>query len=101
MKETWRWYGEFDKISLSEIAQTGARGIVTALHQVPYGEIWEREHISALSRKIENAGFNFNWEVVESLPVHESIKIGKGNLKSLFKNYLRQTIQSTANFQSA
>jgi len=45
MKETWRWYGEFDKISLQEISQTGAKGIVTALHEIPYGEIWNVDQI--------------------------------------------------------
>ena len=87
MKETWRWYGEFDKISLAEIAQTGARGIVTALHQIPYGEVWASKDIATLKAKIENSGFDFTWDVVESLPVHENIKMGKGNLKALFANY--------------
>ena len=96
MKETWRWYGEFDKISLAEIAQTGAQGIVTALHQIPYGDVWEKEPISVLKSKIENSGFDFTWDVVESLPVHENIKMGKGNLKTLFANY-RISMENLAN----
>ena len=96
MKETWRWYGEFDKISLSEIAQTGAKGIVTALHQIPYGEVWDKGQITALKTKIENSGFDLTWDVVESLPVHEDIKMGKGNLKTLFANY-RISMENLAN----
>ncbi len=87
MKETWRWYGAFDKISLSEISQTGARGIVTALHQIQYGEVWGRPQIADLKAKIENSGFDLTWDVVESLPVHENIKMGRGNLKTLLENY--------------
>ena len=87
MKETWRWYGEFDKITLSEISQTGAQGIVTALHQIPYGEVWEQTQIAELKTKIENSGFDLTWDVVESLPVHEDIKMGQRNLKTLFANY--------------
>ena len=87
MIETWRWYGNFDKISLSEISQTGATGIVTALHEVDYGKIWELDRILNLKNKIDNAGFDLTWSVVESLPLHEDIKIGKGDLSQLFANY--------------
>jgi mannonate dehydratase len=73
MKETWRWYGEdLDKISLGEICQTGAVVIVTALHEIPYGEVWDRETISARQCRIKAAGLD--WSVCESLPVHEDIK---------------------------
>ena len=85
MKESWRWYGPLDRISLGEIAQTGASGIVTALHEVPYGEVWSRE--------IEAAGFQ--WVVVESLPIHERIKRGDGDLSALFANY-RQSMANLA-----
>ncbi|QHQ34794.1 mannonate dehydratase [Algicella marina] len=93
MIESWRWYGAFDKISLPEIAQTGASGIVTALHEIPYGEIWSRQAIAAHNSAIHTAGFT--WNVVESLPIHEDIKRGSGNLATLFANY-RQSMANLA-----
>lgn len=93
MLETWRWYGQFDGITLPEIAQTGAAGIVTALHEIPYGEIWPRDAIAARKRQITDAGFK--WSVVESLPVHEDIKRGTGDLDRLFANY-RQSLANLA-----
>ena len=85
MRETWRWFGEFDPIALNEVAQTGAAGIVSALHAIPYGEVWSREAIALRKAEIEVAGFT--WDVVESLPVHEDIKRGTGDLDRLFGNY--------------
>lgn len=85
MRETWRWFGEFDPISLDEVAQTGAAGIVSALHAIPYGAVWPHEAIANRRREIEAAGFT--WDVVESLPVHEDIKRGTGDLSQLFANY--------------
>ncbi len=85
MLDSWRWYGDFDKISLSDIAQTGAQGIVTALHEIPYGEVWPQAAIAKHKRAIEDAGFV--WSVVESLPIHERIKRGAGDLTPLFDNY--------------
>ena len=93
MIESWRWYGEFDAISLEEIAQTGARGIVTALHGIPYGEVWGETAIA--DRKAQIAGAGFDWVVVESLPVHERIKRGDGDLNVLFANY-RQSMANLA-----
>jgi mannonate dehydratase len=93
MIESWRWYGPFDRISLSEIAQTGATGIVTALHEIPYGEVWPRATIAA--RKAQIAAAGFDWVVVESLPVHERIKRGEGDLSTLFANY-RQSMANLA-----
>lgn len=93
MQETWRWYGALDKITLAEIAQTGATGIVTALHEIPYGEVWQRDAIAAKNAQIKVAGFN--WAVVESLPVHERIKRGDGDLSALFANY-RQSMANLA-----
>lgn len=78
MKETWRWFGPLDAITLPQIAQTGASGIVTALHEIPYGEVWPRAQIAQRKREIEAAGFT--WDVVESLPIHERIKKGEGDL---------------------
>ena len=94
MRETWRWYGPgLDPIGLGDIAQTGARGIVNALHDVPYGEVWSRAAIATRKRVIEAAGLT--WDVVESLPVHERIKRGDGDLSQLFANY-RQSMANLA-----
>ena len=93
MKETWRWYGPIDKITLQEIQQTGAQGIVSALHEIPYGEVWERGAISERRSIIRASGFH--WDVVESLPLHEDIKRGTGNLDLLFANY-RQSLSNLA-----
>ncbi|PWL33529.1 mannonate dehydratase [Marivita sp. XM-24bin2] len=90
MIETWRWYGEFDPITLAEVAQTGAAGIVSALHAIPYGEVWPSEAIAARKRAIDEAGFV--WSVVESLPVHERIKKGEGDLSALFANYRQSMV---------
>lgn len=93
MRESWRWYGPLDKILLKEIAQTGAAGIVTALHEISYGEVWPRDAIAARKDQITAAGFD--WVVVESLPVHERIKRGDGDLSQLFANY-RQSMANLA-----
>lgn len=85
MLESWRWYGPFDQIKLDQISQTGARGIVNALHEIPYGEVWQRPAIAARAKQIRDAGFE--WTVVESLPVHEDIKRGTGDLETLFDSY--------------
>jgi mannonate dehydratase len=93
MKESWRWYGDLDRITLPEVAQTGASGIVTALHEIPYGEVWERPVIAERNQRIKEAGFE--WVMVESLPVHEDIKRGEGDLERLYANY-RQSIANLA-----
>lgn len=85
MLETWRWFGPLDDITLAEIRQTGAKGIVTALHEIPYGEVWPLEAILARKAMIEAAGLV--WSVVESLPVHEDVKRGSGDLPRIFANY--------------
>lgn len=95
MLESWRWYGPLDRIGLDEIAQTGARGIVTALHEIPYGEIWSRQAIAARKAMIAASGLDLSWQVVESLPVHEHIKRGDGDLAPLFANY-RQSLANLA-----
>lgn len=95
MIESWRWFGPLDRISLSQIAQTGARGIVTALHEIPYGEVWTREAIAARRAEIAAAPGQMHWAVVESLPVHETIKKGEGRLDALFAAY-RQSIVNLA-----
>lgn len=95
MIESWRWYGPFDKITLPEIAQTGASGIVTALHEIPYGEVWPKDLIAARKAQIQAAGFD--WVVVESLPIHERIKRGEGDLSPLFANYRQSMANLAAN----
>ncbi len=95
MIESWRWYGPLDKISLPEIAQTGATGIVTALHEIPYGEVWPIEAIEARKALIAEPDLTLNWVVVESLPLHEDIKLGQGDLTQLFANY-RQSVANLA-----
>lgn len=94
MIESWRWFGPLDKITLPEISQTGASGIVTALHDIPYGEIWPVEAIAARQKMIADTGL-LDWMVVESLPIHERIKRGDGDLTALFANY-RQSMANLA-----
>ena len=96
MEQTWRWFGPDDVVQLSHICQTGATGIVTALHQIPYGVIWSVEEIEKRKALIAaDASLGLRWSVVESLPIHESIKIGEGDLKPLFDNY-RQSMRNLA-----
>jgi len=88
MEETFRWFGPADAVRLNEIRQTGARGIVTALHDIPYGEVWPVEAIMERRSLIEaDRSLGLRWSVVESLPVHENIKLGEGDLRPLFDNY--------------
>ena len=96
MIESWRWYGPLDTITLPEVAQTRASGIVTALHEVPYGEVWTVSDIRARQAMIgERPDLGLKWIVTESLPVHEDIKRGSGNLDKLFGNY-RQSMRNLA-----
>lgn len=85
MEKTWRWFGKKDKITLSMLRQIGVEGIVTALHDIPNGEIWTLEAIEDLKSYIENAGLR--WSVVESLPVSEAIKYAGDDRELLIENY--------------
>lgn len=93
MAEGFRWFGPRDPVSLAYILQTGAKEIFTSLHEIPYGELWPREAIRERKQRIEAAGLL--WTVVESVPVHEDIKTGRGDLKKLFRQYA-QTLRHLA-----
>ena len=85
MEKTWRWFGESDPITLGMLRQIGVEGIVTALHQVPNGEIWTEEAIAQRKNFIESQGLK--WSVVESLPVSEAIKYAGADRDRLIANY--------------
>lgn len=85
MEKTWRWFGKKDKITLPMLRQIGVEGIVTALHNVPNGEIWTMEAINDLKSYIESYGLR--WSVVESLPVCEAIKYAGAEREQLIENY--------------
>ena len=95
MIEAWRWFGPVDDIDLLEISQTGASAIVTALHEIPYGEVWPVETISARQKQIAATGL-LEWRAVESLPIHERIKRGEGDLSALFANYRQSMVNLAA-----
>lgn len=83
--QTWRWFGPNDPVSLSDVRQAGAQAVVTALHHIPHGEIWRVDEIR--QRQEELKAQEFNWQVVESLPVHEDIKLGAGKVHDYIGHY--------------
>ena len=95
MEKTWRWFGKKDEITLTMLRQIGVEGIVTALHDVPNGEVWPLETVKEMKEYIESAGLR--WSVVESLPVCEAIKYAGPDRDRLITNY----IQSLTNLGKA
>jgi mannonate dehydratase len=85
LEESFRWFGPGDPVPLSYIRQAGATAVFTSLHQIPYGEVWPREAIRQHKEALAAAGLR--WTAVESVPVHEDIKTGTGDLKTLLDNY--------------
>lgn len=85
LEECLRWFGQEDPVPLSYVRHSGATGVFSSLHHIPYGEAWPREEIRSHREEIEAAGLR--WSAVESVPVHEQIKTGSGDLQTLFENY--------------
>jgi mannonate dehydratase len=93
LQETWRWYGPNDTVTLSDVRQAGASGVVSAMHHIPHGELWPMKDLNERKNIIEAAGLV--WSVVESIPVHEDIKTRSGRCKELLEIY-KQNLRNVA-----
>lgn len=93
MQETWRWFGPTDSVSLENIIQAGASGVVTSLHHIPTGELWPLEDILERKALIEASGLR--WDVIESIPLHNDIKTRTGDYLRYIENY-RQSVINVA-----
>src|SRR5690606_31397679 len=91
MRQTWRWFGPQDLVSIDDIRQAGAEGVVSALHHVPSGAVWTPEEIEKRQREVATAAngqpSGLAWEVVESLPVSEDIKKQKNDWRDHLANH--------------
>ena len=99
MQLSFRWYGPNDPVSLSDIRQSNAEYVVTSLHQIPTGEKWTqskiKERVNLIKRQNSKLNINLKWNVVESIPVHNNIKLREKNFKKLINNY-KDTISNIA-----
>ena len=99
MRQTWRWFGPNDMVSVDDMLQAGVEGVVSALHHVPTGAVWTPEEIARrqdeIGRRADGSPSGLLWEVVESLPVSEDIKKQKGEWRAHLANY-RQSLRNLA-----
>ena len=90
MQESWRWFGPDDTVTLEQIVQAGASGVVTALDHIPTGEVWPIEDILERQEMLRQHGLE--WVVVESVPVHQDIKLRQGDYRRIISNYQQKRL---------